>query len=390
MVYIYRNEQTKKHLLWLVLLGFSFSFFYYVREDSIWLLPLFIGSLIIVVVWNLFFAGYERKKKIVRTCFLLVPVLIFVGITCLYKGINYKMYGVFTTNDRTGGCFAELTGNMIRIKDNSDTNQDFWISRDKLESIVDECPSLAEHKDAYMDEYDTWVEDGDDGNVRGDLSVWSIRNSFNILGYYTTATTIDDFCSQVNDELLQAVDEGRLEFDDGIHFTTQSRGVHLGEIPAFIAETFKNIYEVVTFKDANPELIISSGDEGEIRYMESVMGVSTIKSESDPNYAYSGRIVRNSKIIVRLYRYISIVLFVVSLVCFLILCYTFIRKRCWDNFEPVIILLGFLLSIILGEFGITVFNSWLHNIWFYSSGTVTLCQCFEALSIAYIIKNRKK
>lgn len=501
LVYFYRKEKMHKQIFWMILLGINFAYFYYIREDSFWLIPLFLCSLLFSAIWMIWFSDFDRRRKIIRCTALLIPVLIWIISGLIYRDINYKNYGVFTINDRSAGSFADLTGNMIRIEDTSDSSRDYWISRDKLERIVDACPSLFSDKELIMEEYAGWAEE--DGNVRGDWSVWALRIAFDKMGYYSEgASGIEQFCSQVNDELSDAVENGVLTFDDAIHFTTQSRGIYWDEIPGFIGETFKNMWDVMTYKEANAGLIISSGLEDQIRYMESMTGVNTIhpavqshediiingwlivKDDScknislkvideqgavieegivlteradvaeiypdysnavncgfeitldqktdynkvrlqiyagdtligetyvntmenddfvinidqnsalipDWNYIYSERIVNLSNRIIFMIRLLSKILLPLGLICYVVILAYFIRERTWENFEPIVILLGILLSMFILEFGVTVFNSWLGNIWFYSTGVVPLGQCFEIMSIAYcakqIIKNK--
>lgn len=489
LVYLYRKERFWKQLLWMVLLGIHFTFFYYLREDSFWLLPLLICSLMISAIWMIWFSGFDRKRKMVRCTALFLPVCIWLLSGMVYKGINEKHYGVFAVNDRTAGSFAELTGNMIKVADASETNKDYWISHDKLEKIIDACPSLSSNKTLLMEEYAGWAEE--DGNVRGDWSVWALRAAFDKMGYYTDASSIAQFCSQVNSELLAAVANGTLAFDDAIHFTTQSRGIYWDEIPGFIGKTLKNVWDVMTYRDAGAMLVESSGTEEQIRYMESMTGVNTIHAPVasdedivvsgwiivkdntynalsfravdgtgnriaedivlterpdvaemypaydhavncgftidvpngtdynkvrlqiyegtqlvgetyltteetedhilhidqnsaltvDWNSKYSERIVQLSNRIISAARVSNRILFPLSLLCYIGLLIFFIRERKWENFEPVIILTGIVLSMFILEFGVTVFSSWLGNVWFYSTGVVPLGQCFEWLSI---------
>jgi hypothetical protein len=290
LVYIYRKEEKYKQIFWLVLSGISFSFFYYIREDSIWLMPLFLVSLVVIAVWFWGFSGYSKKEKIKRTGCLMIPILIFAILSAGYSGKNYLAYGVWETNDRSGSNFAKLTGNMIKIKDESDAGLNYWISRDTLERIVDHCPSLSGDKEVYMEAYDERSGEGDDGNVRGDWSVWAIREAFNRLGYYESARKINDFCSVVNDELLRAVDNGVLEFDDAIHFTSQSRGIYAYEIADFVKETFKNIWDVATYKEAYALLEESTGDPEYVNFMESITGAGIIE-ESGSTLKLGGWII---------------------------------------------------------------------------------------------------
>lgn len=390
LVYAYREDTIKKQIVYLVLLGLSFLWFYYIREDSFWMWPLLLGSLIVIAVWNCFFSKSGHRTK--KNCLLVIPVFIFLAGTTLYKYTNYINYGIWGINDRAAGTFSELTGNMIKINDESDAGINYWISKDTLERIIDACPSLSENKERIMDQYALWSDES--GNVKGDWSVWAIREAFSSLGHYSDAVTISEFCEKVNEELISAVEEGKLCWDSALHFTSQSRGIYISEIPGFISETIQNIWNVGTFKDVNAQLIESSGSYDEIRYMESIMGVRTINPSQDDvadiNIVYSKRTVDLSNCIIELIRKISLILLPISIMGFFVLVLLFIRNKKWENFEPLIIESGILLSVFLYEFGVTVFNSWLGAIGFYSTGAVPLIQCFEMLSVVYCFKILKR
>ncbi len=214
-----------------------------------------------------------------RCAVLVLPVAVFLSSIAAYRAVNYQYYGVGNINDRSGGAFATLTGNMIKIQDESNADTDFWITRDTLQRITEECPSLTENKEVFLSQYDLWAVQfpQNKGNVAGDLSVWAFREALNRLGYYADAQTQEDFCRKVNEELLVAVEEGRLSFDDALHFTTQSRGVYLREFPGLIVNTVRNAWDVLIFRDARTALEESAGPEPLLDFMDSITGVKTIR-----------------------------------------------------------------------------------------------------------------
>ena len=482
MVYLNRSLPVKKQLLWLMADGAAFLFFTYIREDSVWMLPLFLASLVICGVWVLWFSGCARKEKVVRCFILLIPVLVFLAGSSAYKGLNYYKYGVFTTNDRTDGPFAAMAGNMMKVED-EDEDKDYWISVKKLERIIDECPTLLQNKAEILTAIENW------GNSKGDLTVWGLREAFNNLGYYKDARTIENVCRQVNSELLEAVKQGRLSFSNAIFFTKQCRGVLPGEIPGFIGETIKNIWKVGTFENSAAYLPASTGSEERIEFMQSVADVNMIHQQENPyiyrgwllwknntaktvevsivnkntgevsavpltaredvrnaypdyqhaldsgltlnlptnisdeysllitvdnktkheyklgdyqdkdiqihfdqhgemnpnyEYKYSMRYQKVAQLIIDAERILSYFLLSVSVFILIAGWVLFCRHRNWYFFESAIIPTGVFLSVVVFEFGITVFDSWLDTIWFYSCGAFPMIQAFELLSLAYI------
>lgn len=86
------------------------------------------------------------------------------------------------------------------------------------------------------------------------------------------------------------------------------------------------------------------------------------------------------------FRIIGKGIMILSLAAVLLFWVLFILKRTWDRFEPAIILTGFLLSGFILEFGVTVFNTWLHLEWFYSSGVTAIGQAVQMAALAWLIK----
>lgn len=279
LVYYRRDGKLRQQLPWLILSGVSFSFFYYIREDSIWLLPFFVCALMVTAVWYIWFSGRAKRELVRRCAFLLLPVAIFLGANNAYRGINQLHYGVDNINDRSGGAFATLTGNMIKVQDKTNAPGDFWITRDTLERITEECPSLTKHKEVFLSQYDLWAIQfpQNNGNVAGDLSVWAFREAMNRLGYYADAQTQEAFCNQINEELLTAVETGRLSFDEALHFTTQSRGIYPGEIPDLLVDSVVNAWDILRFDGAETLLQESTGPEPLLDFMDSITGVKTIR-----------------------------------------------------------------------------------------------------------------
>lgn len=494
MAYDLRGERLACQLPWVLWSGLSFAFFYYIREDSMWMLPLMAACMVICAVWTLWFSGWKRQTAAIRCLVYLIPICVFLLSNVGYKAVNRHFYGVGVINDRVGGAFARLMGNIMRVRDVEKTDRNIWISENQLEQVVDACPSLSADKQMYMDAYRSWARS--DG-VPGDHSVWAFREALNALGYYDSAQTVEEFCAQANRELMEAVKSGVLAFEPAIYFTTRSRGVYPEEIPGFLVKSMKNLFDVVTFKDTNFSLYATGEPTDESRWMQALTGVQTLiqsgygthisgwlilKDEAvgdvrlqvtdgegnlladdivlaargdvasaypeffragesgfsvwldnavnprscmlrvvsaadgaliktlalDDSYedsdvmmhidvssdnvaydfytAYSHRYARAVPMLITAMRIVSIVLSMITVILAAWFWLRLIKRPCWAHFEPAIVLTGFLLSALLLEFGVTMFNSWLALEWFYSAGAAAMGQMCQALAIFYFAK----
>ena len=296
---------------------------------------------------------------------------------------------------------------------------------------------------------------------------------------------------------MNAVERGELEFDDRIHFSRQCRGIEAEELPGLLAKTLRNIWEIITYKEATVVRTESAPFEEQNRLMESVACVSSIRPSKpvysgwmiwkdnsintsdmimsvkpndpnieiiqmdrydrsdvqaayeqysnalhsgfsmeatapltadsviqfyidgqlakeipfgfyedddirlhfdqfgineDPNYQYTERFQKYAGIFAGVGRLLSWILAPVSLLCFLFLFTWYLKNRTWYYFEPVIILTGLLLTMMIFTVGITVFCSWLgpENIWLYSSGMLPLFHGFVFLSLIYFLSRLRE
>lgn len=57
-----RNEEIKTQIKWSVCAGISLSYFYYLREDSFWILP-FVFTTMILEILNIFFLDAKDKNS---------------------------------------------------------------------------------------------------------------------------------------------------------------------------------------------------------------------------------------------------------------------------------------------------------------------------------------
>jgi len=94
LVVITRATMEKKFLsAWSLLLGFSFSFFWYTREEGIWLVPalllLLTGTIIIII------SSDNRKRKLwyVIFYFVTLPAIVFAATSTILSNLNNKYYG---------------------------------------------------------------------------------------------------------------------------------------------------------------------------------------------------------------------------------------------------------------------------------------------------------
>ena len=406
-----RKEQPlKKQLPWACVTGIALAFFWQIREDSVWILP-FVA---VMTVWNV---GYVilvlhkklKAKQILLHCLtLLLPMLLLFAGNVGIAAINQAYYGVFLTNDRTEGNFAELMSLLYRLDSNTEVTSDVWISRDTIARAEISSPTLQQLRPLL----DTYVEDWStaDGEIPGDHFSWVLRDAAQDSGYAPDAVSAQNFYGQVLNELQAAVDRGDLTLkqDDAIYFSSQSRGILPGEIPDILSDTLQNVWKIAGYTDcALSSSSKSTGRLADIRRMEaftSCLAVyptlsqfqaadyDSIADESlyDFNEIYCSGMVSLLNKSNSVYRLLGGPVFLLALLCLCVLTFRVIYGIIHGDREYLelwILTCGILLSAILLRFGCSLFTGWFTEDMqkfinsFYSCGVYILLQMFKYLAI---------
>lgn len=411
-----KDQPLKRQLPWALLTGFALAFFWQIREDSVWIMP-FIA---VMTVWNI---GYvilvlhnriSRKQILLHCLVLILPMfLLFVGNSGI-AAINALHYGVFLTNDRTEGSFPELMSLFYRLESDTTVSSDIWISRDTIAKAENVSPTLQQ----LCPLLDTYVEDWAtaNGEIPGDHFSWVLRDAIQDSGYAEDAISAQNFYNSVFSELLTAIDQNELSLkqDGAVYFSSQSRGVPVGEIPGILSDALQNIWKIAGYTDcALSSSARSAGRLSDIRRMEaftSCLAVyptlsqfqateyDSIANETlyDFNEVYSSGIVSLLNRITSVYRLLGRPVFLAALLCFCIMTFRVLREILHKNIKDLelwILGCGLLLSAILLRFGCGLFTTWFTEDMqkfinsFYSCGVYILLQMFKYLIICTVVPN---
>ena len=413
-----RKEQPlKKQLSWAVLTGIALAFFWQIREDSVWILP-FVA---VMTVWN---AGYvililhkkrTRRQLLFQCLTFLLPILLLFAGNMSISTINQIHYGVFLSNDRTEGNFAELMSLFYRLDSNTEVNSDIWISRDTIARAEAASPTLQQIQPLL----DTYVEDWSNSNVEipGDHFSWVLRDAVQDSGYSPDAVSAQTFYGNVLTELRSAIDRGDFTEKQGgaLYFSSQSRGILPAEIPGILSDTLQNVWKIAGYTDcALSSLAKSTGRLSDIRRVEALTSCLAVyptlsqfqasdydsidETLYDFNEVYSSGMVsllNKSNAVYQLFGKSAFLLALLAL-CVLtvrVICGLFHGDR--TDLELWILTCGVLLSAILLRFGCSLFTGWFTEDMqkfinsFYSCGVYMLLQMFKYLAIGTTIVNLK-
>ena len=283
---IYYNLINKKNnVVWLFICSISWAWLWNTREDTIWTIPLaftvfLICTLIIVFNKSLTDNLRQKFKKII---IIFIPFYFLIFSINLISFINYKYYGIYTTNQLNDSNYTKAVLLMMRVKP-PEFKENVTITRDTLKLLYKYSPTLNLLSNRIEYDYEKGVGlvnvYENNGEINEDLITWELTGTAASLGFYETSQKAEEFWGNVYKELKKAIDDGKLE----TRFMLPSRS--LIPYPNKKGSFKKLIFSIGSlFKDASQYnyntvyLYKSSLPENVIRRYETITGNYAIRSD---------------------------------------------------------------------------------------------------------------
>jgi|GEM_PF-5369237 len=389
-------------LIWAIVLGIIFTFNYYLKEDGIGILLLFLASIFLVLILK--FVPLVKNKsfnikksyKIIVLC--IVPLLIFVGCTFAYSEINYQNFGVHDINTRTEGELGEFYHNLLLIDDKNNSDV-YWVTYSTIDKVWNASPTLKSRPDLF----ENWVHSGwAQGNLKenklnGDTTAWSLRDALATSGLYTDEKSTSDFFHKVNAELDDAFKNGDLNKSDKIFISKYAVGRSVGEIFDLKDLFFSLLKTSILYKDLGRDIqdcnvdimlpTLTFGENNQVGDVESFlhMNIFTKSEFSQDNFEW---IFAKSSI--HFYQLISIFIVIISVISFILsgiylILNRFNSKNLFLLFLFEILLLGIFVVQLFGLCWFSSFLGYCEYTMAYSSNCQVIFAIFEVLAIAGII-----
>ncbi|WP_407378425.1 hypothetical protein [Methanobrevibacter sp.] len=386
-------------LIWGIILGLLFTFNYYIKEDGIGILILFLAGILITLIFKL--ADYFKSNKFdVRTSgkmivLCLIPILIFIGGTFAYSEINHEKFGVYDINTRTEGELGEFFHNLLLIEDDNKSDV-LWVPYSTIEKAWNASPTLQSRPDLL----DNWTHSGwaegdlKKNNLTGDTIAWSLRDALSSSGLYNDEKSTSDFFHTVNNELSDAFENGNLNKSDKIFISKYAIGRSLDEIyslkdlffPLLQTSTLYNDLGR-TIQECNVDVMyptLTYGERSDVSEIESFLNMHILTKDE---FSQDDFTLKLAGLDIQLYQVISIVLVIISVIGFIFTGLNVIMSR----FKQKSMLLLFIFEILLLAtffvqlFGLCWFCSFLYYCEYtiaYSSNCQAIFALFEVLSIS--------
>lgn len=394
------QSQFWKLLLWAVTAGLSLSFFWYLREDSVWLFPFVAGAVGISVI-AVFLQKKSWKKKMRYMLVLFLPFL-FLKVTSVgISSMNMKHYQVFTTNERMKSGFTDMVADLIQMEAPV-VREDVWVSHDTVKEAMTYSPTLASISDSVEKIYDSAWASG--GEIHGDIIGWALRDAVADAGYYTDGATAEAFYAKVHQELQDAYTSGAYTKKKAIFFAPISRGFVFSEDCLPLLEKSVHMFKkLLLIEETQVELFVGTGPAENLRFMEAMTLSPVVYPEdgpfsSDPLGVAVQRQVVQAKRILNVYRPLAYVLFAAAVLCYVWMTVSMIcgiRKKEYDDLHRWLIVTGLLGCAWILVVEVCWFTSFFDPseeriVYAYCTGALCISQIVELLVLAWAGKKLRK
>lgn len=206
-IFLNRNEKCKNLIGYYISLGLSFASIYICREETVWVLPFLIISLLIIVLFIVFDKKCIEKTK--KLLLYIIPILIFTIIIIVICSLNYKYYGVFQLNQYWSKEFKEAYGAMTRVLPEEEIEK-VPVTRKTMQKLSEISPAFSEISTDLQTSTFKWslCGDGPAFETQGGWTHWAIMEATKNKGYYENATKTNDFYQTMANEINEACDSG--------------------------------------------------------------------------------------------------------------------------------------------------------------------------------------
>ncbi len=209
--YLRIREESKKLFLWLLGEGISLALFWYIREDSLWVLPFItVSSIVMLVVMSV-----ERRSNKAKSM-LIMPFASVAAFTLLVGGINYVKYDTFELTELRlyePNQYNRFMKHLENISPDEEIDG-VEVTRAAIMKGCDASPTLNTAREAieefYDNNWDVYADDYIEGEIKGSYYWWAMKYVMQNMGLYENPQKADMFLKKVNSELQSAFDNGVL------------------------------------------------------------------------------------------------------------------------------------------------------------------------------------
>ena len=202
LVLISRNKEkiSIKFVIGIIVASFIFPFFYYIREDSIWIVP-FICFYSLIIISSVIAKVIKSKKvnifDLSKILCLFLPVVFLIIFNTVIGNINYNYYGekIINMNNFTNLQEAINSINIVKNESNTEATN----PREKMRRLYKYSPTLSSMSETCERLQDNIA--GKDKDVKDGMFLWVILETISQSGYGTLEEqnkVLKDISNEIN------------------------------------------------------------------------------------------------------------------------------------------------------------------------------------------------
>lgn len=329
----YRRNEKRKMLPWALLSGIGLSLFHFLCENSIWLEVFVVGAVITTAIYIFKEQGESLKR---RVAMLLIPFFMAALVGGGFSATNYFAYGTAAINSRMDTSFKTMMGAMMQVeRHEEDTNPDIWITKNMMDDMFRVSESLKSIEKEVKESLDDWGSmlrkqksikaeaiHQMEGQVAGDFTQWVMFDAMTRAGICENPHKMEEFCSNVTEELEKAFEDGTLEKIKvrQVSISSMARGVTVGDIPQVAQVFYIGVKSSLSFNASFSTIYDVEGDTKIIRELCRVLRTSNIRIDGKYDNKYNTEktcIISNC--IIKLYQKLSIFMIGLSVLGYLVI-----------------------------------------------------------------------
>ncbi|MBR6147765.1 MAG: hypothetical protein IKQ44_05305 [Lachnospiraceae bacterium] len=391
-LFAFCKEKISRMVIWSIIGSLALPIFWYMKEDSIWLLPFVVTGIAITIICLALDKKTQNKSLRIVICTL--PLVSLILCILIYRGINKKYYDIYTDNDRSNTYFAEVIHDLLKMENAGD--EDSWLTRESLVNALSSSEAFASIGWEVLSVYD--MRAGKDGNVVGDYFIWGLRESAGVAGIYDNgAKESEGYWKTIHDELTKAYEEGKLtEDDNAIFLSPVTRGAALEEISNYYRNNLRNTLKQILIYEFNDlELLESVGDADRISIMAVYAGNNYISETNYDEVAIQRyeKVVGIANNMIDIFERSARIVLKVSVIGYIAFILTGIIYRRQgvirlDDIRLLTVCLGLGLTSLILIMAVLWFCNFLtdYKIYDYCSAAIPMIQILEIIGIYYFIR----
>ncbi len=399
MICIYNNvsEKLRKLFIYSFLASLALPFFYYLKEDSMWILPFVLGSIVLSSI------NIIKNKKIkyrkTRLFFVVMPVVALILSSILYCSINYIYYGEYTITDRNGTYFKEVMADIIKIDEKKEI-KDVWITKKMMYKAIDNSKTLKSVKKEIDNMYKgtSWGVTKK-GEIEGDIIIWAFRDAIAKAGIYKKGgKKVNLFYKKIDKELDEAFEKGTLkeDTDNKIYLSSIACGFTKDDLLRYYSDTSKEaIMTIVTYNENETSVNVATGPNEDIILMDYLTKSQTVwpYELAKQKRMYKSTVNTINKI-VDVYKITGLPIFIIGtlgLITFTIDIIKEIRNKKYESISTWLVLFGMINTCIVLLIGVLWFcscfnNSIMRHVYNYTCGIIPIIQIIEITGVYFAVK----